>query len=210
MKQKTNKAYIVLTILILVIMALALTGFILTCAATFLIAGIPAMVFGIIRLVRIGKKKPKGPGVGQFIAVFAVAAVIVNIGCPLVSPFAWQFKFDRLYTERFSPHRDGFIEKIPDGVTDYTYEFMPSIMQGNGYTFVGFTAPSGYAEELRTKLETDGATTVTDELPFYLPRNVRQQHQGGTFYELYNNGDEHRPHMLIVLIDGDYVAYSDN
>ena len=210
METKTNKAYIVLTIMILVIMALAIAGFVLTCAATFLIAGIPAMVFGIIRLVRIGRKKPKGPGIGQFIAVFIVAAVLVNIGCPLVSPFAWQFKFDRLYTGRYSPHRDGFIEEIPAGATDYTYEFMPSIMQGNGYTFVGFMAPSGYADELRAKLEEEGIKTVTEDLPFYLPREIREQHQGGTFYELYNNGNEHRPHLLVVMIDGDYVAYSDN
>ena len=74
METKTNKAYTILTIIILVIMALALAGFVLTCAATLLIAALVAMVFGIIRLVRIGRKKPKGPGIGQFIAVFIVAA----------------------------------------------------------------------------------------------------------------------------------------
>ena len=169
METKTNKAYTILTIIILVIMSLALIGFLLTCAATFLLATLFAMVFGIIRVVRIRKKRPQGPGVGQFIAVFIVTAVFVNIGCPLVSPFAWQFKTDRLYSGRYSPLREEFIKDLPDGVSGYRYEFMPSIMQGNGFTFVGFTAPSGYADELISKFEAEGVKTADEDVPYYLP-----------------------------------------
>ena len=210
METKTNKAYTVLTVLILVIMALGLAGFVLTCAVTFLMAGLFAMIFGIIRVVRIRKKRPQGPGVGQFIAVFIVAALFMNIGCPLVSPFAWQFKADRIYTGRYSPHRDGFIEELPDGVKDYKYEFMPSIMQGSGFTFVEFTAPAGYADELRAKFEADGVKTVTEDISYYMPREVREAHPDATVYELYYNDYPHKPHSLVVLIDGDFVAYSDS
>ena len=79
MQTKTNKAYIVLTIMILVIMTLTLTGFILTFAATFLIAALVAMVFGIIRLVRIGRKKPKGPGIGHLLAPIPDKSAVTQV-----------------------------------------------------------------------------------------------------------------------------------
>ncbi|SCW55853.1 hypothetical protein SAMN02910456_01847 [Ruminococcaceae bacterium YRB3002] len=206
-------------ILNLLVALFGIGAFFVLGALNFLFAGIGCLIWGLVCVIVSAKKK------GYIVlSVFAVlsllgaAFVMYFITPPLIFSSPWRYPFQVRYSRVDNTVPEDFPESIPAGATDYTFEFMPSFMQGSGFLTVGFTAPSDYAarveEDCKAKavkeLPMTGSTTNGSTVAMRMPREISEAHPNGIIYVLYQTPEEewNHPHAKIVLVDGDYLFYS--
>ena len=223
---KGNRVFLILlTALAIIIAAVCLFIFIFTLGYTKLVCVVFFGIMGAIGILLLKKAKKNWivnlvGGLG--ILVGAPIFLFCGLGASPISGGApWQFKTQMMYTDRYFSSSEFFISELPDGISDYYFDFLPSILQGNGHRAVSFRAPADYVDSLTAEV-TDKAVEIhtfdecsnslfasVGDVDFYCPLDVRAEHPGAAIYILDTNRYPHRPHSTAVIIDGDFVLFSE-
>ena len=223
---KSNRVFLILLTALAFIIAIAsLLIYIFTLGYTKLVCVVFFGLMGAVGVLLLKKAKKNWivnlvGGLGIFIG--APIFIFCGLGASPISGGApWQFNAQMKYTDHYFRSSDYFISELPDGITDYYFDFLPSILQGSGHKAVSFRAPSDYVESLTSDV-TDKAVEIhsfdecsdtvfssVGDVDFYCPVNVRAEHPNATVYILDTNRYPHRPHSTAVIIDGDFVLFSE-
>ena len=168
-----------------------------------------------------------------FTCVLAFTALIwlVLLLLPTHSYLKYQYPFDMKYISLHSLSKntpDFFPERIPSNASDYEFDFLPTILQGQGHLTVGFSADDEYIDELKSSLEGQAKYIVPIEEFSSLNERIRNEepddplrgielywgdclneHSNGTLYIIDTNYYTHHPHTKAVIVDENYVFFSD-
>lgn len=140
----------------------------------------------------------------------------VAVVSPITKGNVFQYPFQMRYLSFWGYQNNFFPEKLPDKVEDYEMEFMPSIMQGNGWTKVSFHTDSAtieqYIEELAVKgckaeslAEHNGAAL----LEHHLPNRIKESIQECQIWVVHESGDwnHYRLSCMVVNEELGYVMF---
>lgn len=157
MKSKSEKiGNGIMTGIFLVLGVVNFAALIFTGLFRFLILGIVSMILGIVGLIVFPKiKKTAGLWTGGT-ALFLVVAFVQLIFPPfgMHTESKWKYPAMKtlaaLYKNQQEP--DWFPEFIGDVESDFSFDYMPSIMQGNGWYDVRFVTTPEKAAEYETNI----------------------------------------------------------
>ena len=132
------------------------------------------------------------PG-NEFLPLASLAGMfyVFPLILPITKGNVFQYPFQMKYLSFWGYQNNFFPEKLPDKVEDYEMEFMPSIMQGNGWTKVSFHTDSAtieqYIEELAVKgckaeslAEHNGAALLEHHLHNRIKESIQECQMGGS------------------------------
>ena len=153
---RNRKFSFAVLIFILFIALLGVIGFILTASAKFLIAAVICILTGSIGNIS-DKKNPrlrKRDIIGRPIALMIILFFIFcTPPITLSSALIWQYPFQKFYTGLYHNVKDP--EWFPDFrdeiQSDYSFNYIPSIMQGTGHYSICFVTSPEIAAEYESK-----------------------------------------------------------
>lgn len=147
---------------------------------------------------------------------------------PVSSNQAWKYKALYEYTFYRESAPDFIPTEIPSSATEFHYEFLPSFLQGQGHISLEFRADQEYVDNLKKELEVRATDSfkisnidafnakISAEDPNNPLRgydmywgDARTDHPYGTVYVLSSNYNIHHNRTSAIIIDGDYVFFSD-
>lgn len=196
---------------------------------------ITAVIFLIILLRFLLKKRYRPCFVCSIVftvvLLFSALFWLFFLLLPINSTSKFKYPYEMAYICDSRPGKstrpEFFPKEIPSSATDYELDFLPSLMQGQGHLTVSFKADDEYIEDLKSSLEDKAIHIVPvkefgafneqihsedPEDPF---REVNlywgkwnEEHPNGTVYIISTNYYSHHPHTDAVIIDGDYVFFT--
>lgn len=228
--EKLNKGFtkagtalaVLFTLIFLILFIMIGTGFIRICICIF--------------WLMFMKAKMRNPEEHNYVSNLARMLVMTAIlGCmslfaPIIfSKSAWKYNLQRKYIDLYNKYSSvDFPDKLSGNIGNYKFEYVPSIMQGNGHCSVRFTASAddikAYEREYAPKAiyaiplsRFDFGDTVVEEVS---PEAV-VPYEGGnnlsmfvdsdfwgdtkaTVYVLSAVHDWNHPHSHVVIISSDY------
>lgn len=235
MKSKETKKSIILTAVFSLLTLIAAVFCFWVTNFGSIIVSLTSVIFLIILLRLLLKKRNRPCFVCSivFTAVLLLSSLfwLFFLMLPVNSKSKFKYPYEMTYICDSRPGRstrpEFFPKEIPSSATDYELDFLPSIMQGQGHLTVSFKADDEYIKDLKTSLEDKAIHVVPvnefatfneqihaedPEDPF---REVdlywgkwNEEHSDGTVYILSTNYYSHHPHTDAVIIDGNYVFFS--
>ncbi|MGN0692852.1 MAG: hypothetical protein ACI4K7_10930 [Oscillospiraceae bacterium] len=213
MERKAPRA---LGIILIILTALCLIGFILTASAQFIIA---ALIIGISSAVsfKSGKKAPpkKKDIVLKVISALIVLTIIFSMPpLGLSSRMLWQYPFQKSFVGMYRNMKEPrwFPDFRNDVIADYRFDYLPSIMQGTGHFSVRFVTSPECAAEYVEKFSSQAKWTLSyenvsfaapqDEYPdIFADRDFWESSPNAAVYILDGVVDWNHPHSSAVIID---------
>lgn len=152
--------------LFFLVLALILT-LITVFSLVFIGVGIIKLIFvavwaaALMQSIRKGRKK--GFGLALFGNIFW--AFIVSIMFLLPSPFssqmAWRYGFQLKYVDMMNNGSfDCFPDKLPEEISDYKIEYLPSMMQGTGHFRIHFKTSAQQIEQYENEYSAQAIYTI--------------------------------------------------
>lgn len=235
MNNKETKRSIILTaVFALLTLGVAVFCYFVTNFGSVVVL-ITAVIFLIILLRFLLKKRYRPCFVCSIVftvvLLFSALFWLFFLLLPINSTSKFKYPYEMAYICDSRPGKstrpEFFPKEIPSSATDYELDFLPSLMQGQGHLTVSFKADDEYIEDLKSSLEDKAIHIVPvkefgafneqihsedPEDPF---REVdlywgkwNEEHPNGTVYIISTNYYSHHPHADAVIIDGDYVFFT--
>ncbi len=207
------KAFKISAILSFIIMMVGLVGVVFLGGLQSYVQMIAGIVWFVITMVRIKKGRPLKGKVSDYLAGrILVFLLLVFFGAAIVSPIpkgnAFQYPFQMKYLGNHGYQNNFFPERLPDKVENYEMDFMPSIMQGSGWTKVSFKTDAvtiaAYKNELKTR---DCEAELLEEhkglvlLEHHLPKQMKGNLQSCQIYVMRFKDDWNHPHIECVVLN---------
>ena len=187
-----------------------------------------ALIWGATLWGRRGKAPKKDESAKRIIIVPLLAAVTFFWTAPLfvARSGAWRYGMIRDIVE--SRHTVGdiswFPEELPEDVSDYRLQYLPTIAQGDGHFSIRYKSPEDavkWAEFGRQRSGTVYAGIVINEYGLWCTRSPEAPEalieidlpfpkddsfwedslEGTVIYVLYDNGDQHRHRADLVIVN---------
>lgn len=134
---------------------LEITAFILTSDVRFLIAAIICFLVGIIRNTgEMSARRIASDILGRSMALMIILFIMFCTPTLTIhSRLTWQYPFQKFYTGLYQNVREPewFPDFRDDVRSDYSFDYMPSIMQGTGHYSVCFVTSPEIAAEYENK-----------------------------------------------------------
>lgn len=208
-ENKHKKAFFIQTMIILGISLNALIFFLLTGTLTSLAVFAVTLLFGLLKVRSLRRPRNVYNGTGSFVVALLLTLMICYFSSPIISYSKLQYPF--IYMIRKKYLNEAYIDKIPKGATDYYFESMPSIMQGDGFYRLEFKAPEDYIEELREDCEGRAISSYKVSEPDPEMEDISfgysdffSDHPDGMIYVFSYTPGNH-PHYTYIMIDGNQV-----
>ncbi|MBQ7972203.1 MAG: hypothetical protein IJ291_01940 [Lachnospiraceae bacterium] len=174
-----------------------------------------------ITAFRIIKGKPVKGKVSDYLAGrILLFGLILFFGVTVVSPVRngvpFQYPYQMRYVDKFGYHNEFFPEELPDKADNYEMNFMPSIMQGSGWTNVSFQTDADTIAKYIDKMETQGCKAEVlakhkglSLLEPHLPEQIANDLQGSCIYVVGFSDDWNHPHIecMVVKEETGYVMF---
>lgn len=165
------------------------------------------------------------------ILIISPIVLFLSLWAPIMinTHFAFRYPFQKSYIEIFSGDDtfDYFPSKLPYGVKNYRLDYLPSIMQGVGYTTMSFEASDDVIEQymneyskgaiytctvadlgesLSIQINENGANNTNKYADVHMSESFRKKCSGDAMvYIMYNSEDSHRsPYTSAVIIDSEH------
>ncbi len=217
----------IMTGILLAAFFLMIIGYIFLPISTFIILLINDIIFLIILFILSRRNNPTPWMVCSIVmlTVFCFNALFWgSFHMPVTTRTKWQYPIAIRYTYEGRPPFEFFPEELPSSAKNIRYEFLPTILQGEGHVTLRFTADEDYIDDLKEKLK-DEAMYITDSeglaeinsrlengktIQFYgIDDGDRffEEHPDAEIYILYTNYDWNHPRSRAVFIDEDYVFF---
>ncbi len=204
-----KKIFFVQTVIILVISLTAFLAALLTGMLTMAVISGVTLLFGLLKVRSLFRPREVYRGTGSFIAAIVLTFILCTFTSPIISYF--KFQYPLVQKIRGQHLKETFIGELPKGATGYSYESMPSILQGDGFDRLKFRASGDYIEDLRKKCESESILSFKASEPdpeadsiYMYYSEVFEEHQEGTVYIFYLTSGSHARFMFI-MIDGNQV-----
>ena len=204
-ENRHKKAFFIQTMIIL---SVSLVSFITALLTGMLkmaaISGV-TLLFGLLKVRSLRRPRDVYRGTCSFVTAIILSLIFFMFTSPICSYFKFQYPFVRAID---GPRQgEAFIRELPKGASDYSYESMPTIMQGDGFHRLHFRAPAGYTEDLRKDCEADAITsfkasaleTDADDIRFFYSELFNEHPDGMVYVFSYIPGNH--AHFLFILID---------
>ena len=153
-KTTKNKLSIAALVFTLILVLAGIAGFILTAAAKFLVAAVVCVPVGLIGYALDKNSDSKKRIIGRIIALIIILFFMFSMS-PLIirSSNIWQYPFQKFYIGLYqkSDSAAWFPDFRNDVQSGYSFEYMPSIMQGTGHYSVCFVTSTEIAAEYERK-----------------------------------------------------------
>ena len=208
-KYRHKKIFFIQTVILLAISVTALLAAFLTGMLTMAAVSAVTLLFGLLKVRSLFRPREVYRGTGSFITAIMLSVFICTFTSPIISSFRFQYPFVQMI--RGSHLKETYISELPKGATNYSFESMPSILQGDGFDRLRFNASAEYIEELRKKCESESILSfkVSDPDPkadniFRFYSELFSDHQEGVVYVFYLKPGNHARFMFI-MIDGNQV-----
>ena len=225
----------ILCVLFYLIFGFSVICFILVTSFNFILSAAFSLIISVILTVLIAKRRQIKKR-SSLIAASVITSVtgglislfLLSMGLPFRSSSEWRYRYQVFYCYRSHKAPDSFPVTIPDGVTDYKLDFLPSILQGQGHFTVSFTAPEEYTKQKTIELENAAEHVFKLSSIDIMDRKIREEdpddslrgleiylddmersHPDATVYLIKSNYYTHRPHTEAVLVDGNYFFFTD-
>ncbi|MBO4637678.1 MAG: hypothetical protein J5685_11090 [Clostridiales bacterium] len=194
-----------------------LAAFLLVFASTFGALALLFLLWGGIRYLFAKKGKyPKLLTEQTILSTIITILLSLYIGLSsafIISPLKYQYPLQIRYESHFNHPGEQFPAKLPKGASDYRFEAVPTILQGQGYVVVSFHAPSDFISSERARFCSSAIRTFKlgerynneVDLPY---SEVFEEHPDADVYVVQAAIDQNHPHSEAVIIDGDFIAYS--
>lgn len=179
------------------------------------------LLWGILVTVHIKKQKPVAGKVSDYLAGrILVFILFLFFGVALIFPITkglpFQYPLQMRYLDRHGYHNECFPEKLPAKVENYHMDFMPSIMQGSGWTNVSFRTDAatiaGYISEMEARgrkaeaLDGHGGLALLD---VHLPKQIKENLQTSQIYVVSFSDDWNHPQIECMVVNEEqgYVMF---
>ena len=201
-------------ILSAIILLLCTAGTFVTEDLKLIIAG---LIGGVICL-SVKKGLRKRDYFARVLAFLIAEAVIFSFPPFLSSSSLWKYPIQRGYIGLYSNIKEpeNFPDFRLDAESSYSFDYMPSILQGAGHYSVCFmTSPekaAGYAERFSQAAqyvipleEYDGRYTIssTEEIVVYTDKEFWSEPSSAQIYVCKTNLSLNHPHTFAVIVDRD-------
>lgn len=174
-----------------------------------------------ITAFRIKKGKPVKGKVSDYLAgrilLFGLFLFFgVTVVSPITNGISFQYPYQMRYVDKFGYHNEFFPEELPDRADNYEMNFMPSIMQGSGWTNVSFQTDKDTIAKYIGKMETQGcrAESLAEHkglalLEPHLPERIANDLQGSRIYVVRFSDDWNHPHIECMVVNEEtgYVMF---
>lgn len=157
-KKQKNKFSVAALVFTLIPALTGIVGFILTAAVKFLAAAIVCFLVGIIGFAADKNYDNKKGIIGRIIALIIILFFMFSMPSLIILPSnVWQYPFQKFYTGLYHNVREPewFPDFRDDVQSDYSFEYMPSIMQGTGHFSVCFVTSPEIAAEYERKFTSE-------------------------------------------------------
>ena len=208
-KNRHEKILFIQTMIILGIALIALIVFLLTGMLTAFAILVVTLLIGLLKVRSLKKSLVIHGGTGSFVVALVLTIIIGTLTSPIISYFKLQYPFIYMLKKQYL--NEAYIDKLPLGATNYHFESMPSIMQGDGFYRLEFRAPSDYIEELRENCEKRAISSYKVSEPDPEMSDISfgytdffSEHTDATVYVFSYRGGNH-PHYSYIMIDGNQV-----
>ena len=208
-ENRHKKLFFIQTVIILTISLTALLAALLTGMLTMAAVTAVTLLFGLLKVRSLFRPRYEYRGTGSFITAIMLSIFICTFTSPIISSFKFQYPFVQMI--RGSHLKETYISELPKGATGYSFESMPSILQGDGFDRLRFRASDGYIEDLRNKCESESILSfkVSEPAPetdsiFLFYSELFSDHPEGMVYVFSLKPGNHARFMFI-MIDGNQV-----
>lgn len=224
MKEKVAKTIgIIMTAILTFVLIACILGFIVLPVITFIIIMIPDFFFLLSLSRNLKKKRFTALCVRGIIYAVLLAFHILFWGAfhmPVSAYTSWQYPLALKYAE--FPGSDSFLPReLPSSARHVRFDFMPTILQGDGHIAVGFYADDEYVKNLENELKGSAMHVVNynelgnlnnsfknGEIIHLYDSGISHDHPDAKVYILYTDYDWNHPSSKAVFVDGDYVFFS--
>ncbi len=167
----------------------------------------------IITLIRIKKAVPLKGKLSDYLAGrILVFILLLGFGVIFVSPIRlgnrFQYPFQMAYINNHGYDNEFFPESLPEKTENYTWDFMPSIMQGSGWTNVSFRTDAatleqyvGMVEEGGCKVESLENHKALELVRTHLPKDIQGNLQGSLIYIIRFKDDWNHPRLSCMIVN---------
>ena len=215
------KAFKISAILSLIIAAVGLAGVVLLGNFQGYVQLLGGLLWFGITAVRIRKGMPLKGKVSDYLAGrILVFILFLFFGVAIVSPitkgYAFQYPIQMDYLNSRGYQNVFFPQRLPESVEDYSMDFMPSILQGSGWTNVSFKTDPATLAQYRNAMEERGckAEMLADHeclelLERHLPDAMKKNQQMCRIYILRFQDDWNHPHLecMVVYEEQGYMMF---
>lgn len=163
--------------------------------------------------------------------VMSAFLLFIGLWAPIMNQthFSFRYPFQKAYIGIFNGDDtfDYFPSKLPHGVKDYRLDYLPAIMQGDGYTTMSFEASDDVIEQymneyskgaiytctvadlgesLSIQINENGANPTNKNADVRMDKRFRAKcSDNAKVYIMYNSETSHRsPYTSAVVIDSEH------
>ena len=229
MKNTAERVAYVFTGILAIAFVVLLIMYIILPLISFLILLITDLIFLLILLSHISKRNRSAHLKCSiiFTVILSLCALFwSSLHMPITVRSRWQYPLALSYTYNFKSVDTFLPKKLPKSAKKVRYEFFPTILQGDGYLCVEFTADDQYVTELKARLEEEAMYVVDYKDLGILNKSIQEdsgtydtvqlhegtfadKHPDSTVYIIDNNFYWNHPRSKVVFIDGNYVYFAE-